>query len=101
MLGYIFDDLLAVDWRGVVACHGSAAVIPQARQVIGRAYREWRHDRDVTRIADVLGQLSDRQLRLLGLNRATLVTELETVVASNAAQREYAEIGREPTLRLT
>lgn len=101
MLAYIYDDLLDVDWRGLVACHGSAAVIPEARQVIGRAYREWRRARDVTRIANVLAQLSDRQLRLIGISSTTLITDIETLVARNEVLREYAEIIGKPTVQLT
>lgn len=101
MLAYIYDDLLDVDWRGLVACHGSAAVIPEARQVIGRAYREWRRARDVERIAHVLGQLSDRQLRLVGMSRMTLVTDIEALVAQNDVLREYAAIFGDSALQLT
>jgi hypothetical protein len=101
MLAYIYDDLADVDWRHLVACRGSAAVIPEARQIIGRAYREWRRARDVTRIAEVLGKLSDRQLRLLGLSSTTLVTDIEALVARNDVLRDYGELYAEPTLRLT
>jgi hypothetical protein len=100
MLAYIYDDLLDVDWRGLVACHGSAAVIPEARLVIGRAYRQWRRARDVERIADLLSQLSDRQLRLLGISRVTLVTDIEGLLARNDVLREYHDRLGEQALKL-
>jgi uncharacterized protein YjiS (DUF1127 family) len=100
LLAYIYDDLLDVDWRGLVACHGSAAVIPEAREVMRRAYREWRRARDVERIAHVLGQLSDRQLRLIGMSRVNLFMDIEALVARNDVLREYAAIFGDPAPQL-
>jgi hypothetical protein len=50
-----------------------AGALGQAR----RRYRVWRLEREVAHLVGVIGRLDDRQLGLLGLDRATMLDVIE------------------------
>ena len=56
------------------------------------AYLAWRADRDIAAIASVLNRLSNRRLRLIGMQRTYLD---EAVVGLISRAEEEREIGRE------
>lgn len=53
------------------------------------SYQDWRRERDIDQITDVLSQLSDRQLKLLGACRTSLPLHVE-----RAVERHYLSAGQ-------
>ncbi len=80
----LFTNVIEIDWAHVARRDGVGALWPAARQAVSKSYREWRRERDLDTIADALHELSDRQLRLIGMQR-------DTVDRDVSALAEYIE----------
>jgi uncharacterized protein YjiS (DUF1127 family) len=63
-----------------------------ASRVLREAYAEWRYERDLRAITHALDRLSDRQLRLIGMRRESLICEVEALADRT---REGASVARE------
>jgi uncharacterized protein YjiS (DUF1127 family) len=70
----------------------SLAFWSAASCALREAYADWRYERDLRAITHALDRLSDRQLRLIGMCRESLICEVETL-ADRA--REGASVARE------
>lgn len=81
MLLSLYDNLTAVDWSSVVKHRGLAAFWPVARETVDRTYQEWRRERDLNAIANALHELSDRQLKLIGMKRATIDRDVSALAS--------------------
>lgn len=78
-------------WRG-----GVVETVGALRYRDPETYEEWLEARDIVVITSMLSRLSDRQLDRIGLNRATLGLDVETMMEIKARNtrivRETLEI---------
>lgn len=72
MLATLYTNIVEINWAHVARRDGVAALWPTARRAVNESYREWRRERDLDAVADALHELSDRQLRLIGMQRDTV-----------------------------
>jgi hypothetical protein len=106
MFATLFANLTDIQWGRVARRDGVGALWPTARETVRRSFQEWRRERDLETIADTLHELSDRQLKLIGMQRATIdrdVLELSEWVEDHADMAAtyggiWAERNRPPKL---
>jgi uncharacterized protein YjiS (DUF1127 family) len=106
MFATLYANLTEIDWGRVARRDGVGALWPTARATVRQSLREWRRERDLEAIADALHELSDRQLKLIGMQRATIdrdVLELSEWVEDHADMAAtyggiWAERNRPPKL---
>lgn len=87
MLVALYDNFTGIDWAGEARRKGLTALWPVARATVARTYQDWRRERDLAAVADALHELSDRQLRLIGMRRASVDDDVEAL-AEWVAERE-------------
>jgi len=86
MFASLYCNFIEVDWTNVARRDGVGALWPTARDAVARSYREWRRERDLAAVADALHELSDRQLRLIGMQRETVDQDVSALADWIAAR---------------
>ncbi len=74
--------------------HGSACgsdVAERPKTSLQDAYRNWREERDISAIEQALGQLSERQLNLIGMSRKTLCGDVSGLIDRAEAGRQIVD----------